>query len=71
MSRFECPVCNEPLTYVDYFGQIKHAEHYYTRPQSWIERKGEMYQCNNEECEGFQERYYAYDNEDRLRDGVP
>ena len=67
----ECPTCKEELKVIDYFGFTKHAEHYWEHPQSWIDKKGDIYQCQNEECEGYQEKFYTYENSDELHEGYP
>lgn len=66
-----CPVCQDDLAEIDYFGIRRHAEHYYTYPQSWIERQGGVYRCRNEECERFDETCWAYDRDGELHEGSP
>jgi len=34
----DCPVCGEELKYNDYYGKRKTAEHYWSEPQSWLEK---------------------------------
>jgi hypothetical protein len=65
-----CPYCGEKLTYVDYYGIMKSADHYYIRPQSWIEEVGEIFKCSNEKCEMFDEFFYT-DHNGYLKEGYP
>ena len=67
----DCPICGNELKCIDYFGTTRYAEHYYTYPQSWIEKKGDIYQCQNEECDGFQNKYWSYIDSDELHEGYP
>jgi hypothetical protein len=68
----ECPYCGEELTYHDYYGKIKHADHYYIYPQTWIERTGDIYKCPNEECESEVFNYLFYtDKHENLHEGYP
>jgi hypothetical protein len=59
------------LKWIDYFGKTKYAEHYWIYPQSWIEKEGDIYQCQNEECPDYQEKYYTHGNNDELHEGYP
>jgi len=65
-----CPYCNGELNCFDYYGKRKVAEHYYTHPQSWIEKEGNIYKCDNEECEGYEQHFYSDVNEN-LYEGYP
>jgi len=67
----DCPICSVDLSCIDYFGKVKYAEHYWIYPQSWIEKEGDIYKCNNEDCEGFQEVYHTHGNSNELHDGHP
>lgn len=71
MSAHECPHCGQELVYHDYFGKVKYADHYYLYPQSWIEKTGEIFKCKNEDCEAFDEHFYAYDADGVLHEGYP
>lgn len=60
----ECPECQEELHCIDYFGR------YLTRG-NWDVR-GDIYQCDNEECNGFQDYYHTYrNNSGNLQNGYP
>jgi C4-type Zn-finger protein len=60
----ECPICNQELLYHDYFGRI--ASH---QDGTVL---GDIYICDNEDCEGYQEHYHTRrDNPDELREGYP
>lgn len=67
----ECPICEKELKCIDYYGKTKYAEHYWIYPQSWIEKEGDIFVCKNEECEGFDEKYYTKGNSDELYEGYP
>ena len=66
----ECPYCGEEMVCDDYYGRRVYAEHYYTYPQSWIEKEGDVYKCNNEECEAYQQSFYD-DSKGNLYEGYP
>lgn len=66
-----CPYCGEELEYNDYFGSIKYADHYYLYPQSWIEKKGEIFKCINENCSDYDSYFYVYLNSDIIHKGYP
>ena len=60
----ECPICNKELTCIDYFGRILNHQDGHVQ--------GDIYQCQNEECEGFQEYYHTHrNNPDDLHEGYP
>ena len=60
----KCAICNKDLTCIDYFGRIlKHQDGHV---------EGDIYQCQNEECEGYQEHYHTHrNNPDDLHGGYP
>jgi hypothetical protein len=59
-----CPVCEHELICIDYFGRILNNQ------DGHIER--DIYQCQNENCEGYQEHYHIHrNNPDDLHDGYP
>lgn len=66
----ECLCCGEELTWHDYYGKRKVAEHYYSSPQSWIEKEGDIYKCENENCESYEGHFYT-DSQDNLYEGYP
>ena len=70
MDNPACPVCGVELVNTDYFGKLMHSPNYYDT-HSWIEKKGEIYQCNNEECEVFQNNYWTHEKSDELHEGYP
>ena len=48
----ECPICEQELIYVDYFGRIcRHQDGHV---------EGDIYQCQNEDCVLFEEYFYTY-----------
>lgn len=54
----QCPYCEEELLRIDYYGYTKYSEHYWIYPRSWIEKEGNIYQCQNDECERFCDYFY-------------
>ena len=60
----ECPYCKQELTYHDYFGRIcSHQDG---------EIMGDIYKCENENCDAYQEHFYTYrDNESEIHEGYP
>ena len=68
----ECPYCGEELQCIDYYGHTRYAERYWIYPRSWIEKEGDIYQCQNEECESQTFNGHFYDRCDGdLREGYP
>ena len=68
----ECPYCEQELNWHDYYGKKKYADHYYIYPQSWIEKEGDIYKCENEECESGCFNYLFYtDKRGNLHEGYP
>lgn len=68
----ECPYCNKELNCVDYYGYTRYSEHYWIYPHSWIEKEGDIFQCDNEECQSQCFSGYFYDkNDEYLIEGYP
>jgi len=68
----ECPYCGNELIWNDYFGHMQYAQHYYEYPQSWIKHEGDIYKCENENCESENFNYYFYtDPNGNLKEGYP
>lgn len=64
LKYMECPICNKELTCIDYFGRILNHQDGHV--------EGDIYQCQNEECEGYQEHYHTHrNNPDDLHEGYP
>jgi hypothetical protein len=61
----ECPYCGQELEYHDYFGR-------YLGKDRW-DKKGEIYKCQNEECESMVFNYFFYTrlDSDNLQEGYP
>lgn len=59
----DCPYCNEELAYDDYFGRI--ASHQDGKVY------GDIYKCANEDCEQYQQTFYAYRDNGELIEGYP
>lgn len=60
-----CPECGQELEYSDYYGPMK-KDNYWT--PSYIERVGDIYHCQNEECEGH---HFHTDSNEELHEGYP
>lgn len=65
-----CPYCEFELKYHDYYGKKRFADHYYLYPQSWIEKEGDIYICDNEDCENYGQHFYT-DQRNELKEGYP
>ena len=66
----ECPYCGEELQCIDYYGHTRYAQHYWIYHRSWIEKEGDIYQCQNEKCESQVFNGHFYDRCDGdLREG--
>ena len=72
----ECPYCEQELHYNDYYytgrpenfyGTAGNGIHY---PASNYKKLGDIYKCDNEECEMFDEHFYT-DERDELHEGYP
>jgi len=53
----ECPYCGKELEIIDYYGKMQYSEHYWIYPHSWIEKEGEIFQCNY--VDGFEDKETA------------
>ena len=66
----ECPYCGAELRCIDYYGKRQFANYYWLYPQSWIEKEGDIYQCQN--CFGFNTEKeaieYANQNDIKITD---
>lgn len=59
-----CPKCGLELVCIDYFGRIC------AHQDGHIE--GDIFQCNNENCDGFQEYYHTHRSDPGdLHEGYP
>ena len=58
----ECPYCEKELIYHDYYG-------FFASHQSG-EKIGDIFKCENEYCELFDEHFYT-DKEGNLNEGYP
>lgn len=64
MIEVKCPYCGQELSYTDYYG-------HYLGNDTWI-KKGDIYECSNQECESehFNYNFYA-DLDGNLFKGYP
>lgn len=59
----ECIYCEEELSVHDYYG--------YGNPfSSNFKKEGDIYKCENEECEAYEGHFYT-DRQDNLHEGYP
>lgn len=74
----ECPYCGQELSFEDTFGNRDYclnAIGYY--PDYPVERNpvkgGDIYRCDNPECEMYQEYFYTLDSDEKpiLYEGYP
>ena len=71
----ECPCCGEELNCIDHYGTGR-PEHYYGTAANGIyypstyEKLGDIFKCDNEECECYEEHFYT-DTNDELHEGYP
>jgi len=63
----ECPYCGEELKWEDYYGKFKKGN-YWT--PIYIDKVGDIYICENEKCEYYQEHFYT-DPNGYLQEGYP
>ena len=60
----ECPYCEKELNYDTYWGRTC------THQDGHIE--GDIYQCENEDCEMYQESFHVHrSNPDDIHEGYP
>lgn len=62
--NMECPYCGEELTCDDYYGIGNPM-------RNDFKKLGDIYKCQNEKCEMYQEHFYTRNNEDELHEGYP
>ncbi|MFX0135471.1 MAG: hypothetical protein ACFFDN_17640 [Candidatus Hodarchaeota archaeon] len=65
----ECPECKCELKWIDYYGTNLHLDEF-DRPKPGFNKIGDIYQCDNEECNCYQD-YFHTDNTDELKEGYP
>ena len=59
----ECPYCEKEMLCWDYYGLGIPGK-------ADFEKKGDIFKCDNEECECYQETFYT-DEHEELREGYP
>lgn len=61
----ECPYCKKELSYIDKYGK-------YLGNGNWL-NTGEIFQCDNLECESgvFDFFFYTYEDSEKLYEGYP
>jgi hypothetical protein len=57
----DCPYCGEELAWHDYYGP---------RVDGRIQKRGDIYKCENEECDAYEQHFYT-DQREELHDGYP
>ena len=72
----ECPYCKEELFYHDYYFTGRPASFHGTTgnglyyPEQDYKKLGDIFKCENEDCEAFDEHFYT-DIYDDLNEGYP
>ena len=59
----KCPYCGEELEYHDYYGNGIPG-------RNDFKKIGDIFKCENEECEAYEEHFYT-DRNDELCEGYP
>lgn len=57
-----CPYCGKELKWDDYYGKNLRLD-YFGNPKSGFEKVGDIYRCDNEECEYQGYFYTEYDSD--------
>ena len=65
----ECPYCNQELAYHDFYGKNLRLDSF-NRVKDGFVKSGDIYICNNENCEYYEEHFYTDKNEE-LHEGYP
>lgn len=65
----ECPYCGEELKCTDFYGRNLHLDSF-GRVKEGFEKQGDIFRCNNEECDHYCESFYT-DLRDELHEGYP
>lgn len=60
----ECLYCGEELKYHDWFGVNMKFD-------GTGEKRGDIYKCENEKCEAYEETFYTRNGSDELHEGYP
>lgn len=65
----ECPYCETDLTCTDFYGRNLRLDSL-DRVKDGFEKEGDIFRCDNEDCEMYEESFYT-DRFDELHDGYP
>lgn len=64
----QCPYCNEELNYQSFYYKGNYEA--YEKGYAGIEKLGDIYQCNNENCRAYEQHFYT-DMQGNLHEGYP
>jgi len=62
-SEPTCPSCGDDLIYNDFFGKLF--------PNQSGDVDGEIYKCDNNSCDYFQEFFHVFNSDGEIRNGYP
>ena len=65
-----CPYCEEELLYEDHYG-LNLSMDSFNRTRPGYKKIGDIYRCDNEECEVYGEHFHVLVNTDEVREGYP
>lgn len=65
----ECPYCGEELKWDDVYGRNLRLDRW-DRIKEGFQKEGDIYACNNEECE-YQGHFYTCSSNSELHEGYP
>lgn len=67
----ECPYCEQELKYHDFYFAGNYAA--YEKGLAQIQKKGDIYKCENEGCESsvFNSLFHTREGNDELKEGNP
>lgn len=63
----KCPYCEGELECIDYYGKRRIAENYWDKPQSWIEKEGDIYICLNSKGFNNKEQAIEYAKQNNIK----
>jgi len=66
----DCLCCGEELKYEDYYGRNMHLDNF-GFVKDGFEKTGDIYKCDNEECEMYGEYFYVLVGDYEVREGYP
>ena len=65
----ECPNCGQELNCTDFYGRNLRLNSFGNVREGFV-KKGDIFKCNNDECEACGESFYT-DSREELHEGYP